>query len=78
MKFKDIEDKTGARILTNALAMVAGKEKEAIEWCRVFAPDMSFTLTQAQELTYINNNNIKQKLQAMFDAFETLITPIIP
>jgi hypothetical protein len=75
MKFKDIEDKRGERILTDALAIVEGKEQEAIEWCRVFAPDMSFTLTQAQELQYIATNNIKQKLQALFDAFEQ---PIIP
>lgn len=73
MKFKDIQDKNGERILTDALAIVAGKEQEAIEWGRVFAPDMSFTLTQAQELQYINNNGIKDKLQAMFNAFESIV-----
>lgn len=75
MKFKDIEDKNGERILTDALTIVPGKEQEAIEWCRLFAPDMPITYTQAQELTYIQNNGIKTKLQQMFDAFEITILP---
>jgi len=72
-KFMYIADKDGNRILNDDLTVVTGMADEAIEWCRVFAPEMAWNLTQAQELAYIQKNNIKAKLQAMFDAFEVEI-----
>lgn len=65
-----IKDENGERLLDNTGNVVSGKEDEVITWCRIFAPEMPFGITQQQELDYIENNNIKNKIKILFDAFK--------
>ena len=68
--FLQIRDSKGERILTDTGAIATGKQDAAIVWARTLAPAMPIELTRAQELTYIQTNNITNKIKALFDAFE--------
>jgi hypothetical protein len=68
--FLQVRDRKGERILTNAGAIVSGKERAAIQWCRTLDPDMPLTLTIQQALQYIQTNQTNLKIKALFDAFE--------
>lgn len=68
--FTEIRGRNGGKILNTQGVIITEMRREAIVWCRALAPDMAHTLTQAQALTYINTNNIDDKLKALFDAFE--------
>lgn len=67
---KLIEDANGERLLDNSYNIVSGKEDEIITWCRIFEPTMPFGLSQSEELTYITDNNVKNKIKILFDAFK--------
>lgn len=67
--FVQLRDKAGNRLMDDSETLV-GTGKNLLPWIFAMTPQMPDDLTEQQIKTYVVQNNLKDKLKALFDAFE--------
>ena len=65
----NIKGKDGLPIIAGG-NIIADREAALLQWAYLLEPTMPDDLTPAQIITFITANNTKEKLIALFDAFE--------